>query len=73
MKGTARKTAVVIMRSEQFPPLTCLRPDIRFAGFALRIEAVEGLVETLLGRLAGVNRTAGCAPSFGGLTQAKKA
>jgi hypothetical protein len=41
-----------------------LAVDEGFAGFALRLQRIEFLIEPLLGRFAGVDRTANpCVPS----------
>jgi hypothetical protein len=52
----AGEAAVVIEVWHQLPALVPLREDVGSTGLALGIEAVEGLVESLLGRFAGVDR-----------------
>src|SRR4051812_41633308 len=55
---TAREPSVVVSRFEGTPPLTSLREDVRLAGLPLRMQAVELLIEPLLGGLAGVDGAA---------------
>ncbi len=52
------EAAVVVKARQGLPPFALLRHDIRFAGFPLGIETVEGLLEPLFGALAGVDRAA---------------
>src|SRR5437773_2661721 len=67
-----REPAIVVAGSGQYPALVTLAADVGLAGFALRLERVELLLEPFLGGFAGVDRTAlavritprhGCPPS----------
>src|SRR6516164_9968684 len=59
----AGEAAVVITRGQAHPAFVHLAADERFAGFALRLQRIELLIEPLLGGFAGVDRTANpCAP-----------
>ena len=51
--------AVIVACLRYYPAFVLLGHDECGAGFALRIERVESLVQTLFGGLAGVDRTAG--------------
>src|SRR5712691_8795382 len=53
-----REPAVVVAGSGQYPALVTLAADIGLAGFALRLERVELLLEPFLGGFAGVDRAA---------------
>src|SRR5215472_654580 len=55
---SSREPAVVIVRLDQPPALTVLTLDEGLACFALRVQRVEVLLQSLLGRLAGVDSTA---------------
>src|SRR5208282_6627892 len=55
---TAREPTVVIAGLGQYPALVALAADIGLAGFALRRERVEFLLEPFLGGFAGVDRAA---------------
>ena len=55
---TARIAAIVIAVCDQRPAFVLLAHHVGGAGLALGIEAVERLVQTLLGRLARVDRAA---------------
>jgi hypothetical protein len=50
--------AVVISRAQADPAFVPLAVDEGLAGFTLRLQRIELLLEPLLGRFAGVNRTA---------------
>src|SRR5207302_11318178 len=50
--------AIVIVVSRQYPALVPLAADEGFAGFALRGERIEFLLEPFLGGFAGVDRAA---------------
>src|SRR6202030_1224025 len=52
------ETAVIISRALAHPAFVPLAVDEGLAGFALRLQRIELLFEPLLGRLAGVDRTA---------------
>jgi len=55
--------AVVVAVSEQRPALVELALDVGFASFSLRIEAVEVLIQTLVGgfpRLDGTTKSLLC-------------
>ena len=54
----ARVPAVIVLLRKGDPPLVTLAVDERFAGIALCVERVEGLLEAFLGGLAGVDRAA---------------
>ena len=54
----ARDAAIVVALAEQRPAFVRLARDVRRAGLALRIEAVELLLQPFLARLAGVDRAA---------------
>jgi len=59
----AREPAVIITSGQAHPTLMALTVDERLAGFALRLQRIEFLIEPLLGRFAGVDRTANpCLP-----------
>src|SRR5271166_4071754 len=66
----AGEPAVVISRAQAHPAFVPLAVDEGLAGFALRPQRIEFLFEALLGRLAGVDRTAHgsvpprCGPRF---------
>ena len=70
LETAAGEAAIVIMTSNQRPALTGLALDIGFTRFALSVERVEVLFESMIGRHARVDRTAAnlvgspC-PSFG--------
>src|ERR1700730_9260792 len=53
-----RERAIVVTGSGQYPTLVALATDVRLAGFALRLERVEFLVEPFLGGFAGVDGAA---------------
>lgn len=53
-----RKTTIIEAIKSQLPALVALARDICGTGFILRIERVEGLVETFIARLARVDRAA---------------
>jgi len=53
-----REPAIVIALSRQHPALVPLATDVGLAGFTLRGERVELLLEPFLGGFAGVNRAA---------------
>src|SRR5438477_11300009 len=55
---TAREPAIVIARFGQYPALVALAADEGLAGFALRRERIELLLEPFLGGFAGVDRAA---------------
>src|SRR6202030_2382537 len=55
---TAREPAIVIAGFGQYPALVALAADEGLAGFALRRERVEFLLEPFLGGFAGVDRAA---------------
>ena len=54
----AGQAAVVVATGRQSPSLVRLALDVGLAGLALRVERVEGEVEVMLGRLAGVDGAA---------------
>src|SRR5438445_2753705 len=54
----AREPAVIISRAQADPAFLPLALDKGLAGFALRLQRIEFLLEPLLGRFAGVDRTA---------------
>ena len=54
----AGEPAVIISRALAHPAFVPLAVDEGLAGFALRLQRIELLFEPLLGRLAGVDRTA---------------
>ena len=58
LHGAARDAAVIILIAHQHPAFGALAGDIGFAGLALGVEAVELLLQPVLGRLAGIDRTA---------------
>src|SRR6516225_2453411 len=59
----AGEAAVVVTSGQAHPAFVPLAADERFAGFALRLQRIELLIEPLLGGFAGVDRTANpCAP-----------
>src|SRR5207245_6869348 len=53
-----REPAIVVAGSGQYPALVTLAADIGLAGFALRLERVELLLEPFLGGFAVVDRAA---------------
>jgi hypothetical protein len=52
------EAAIVIAGSDRYPALVALAADVRLAGFALRRERVEFLLEPFLGGFASVDRAA---------------
>src|SRR5271156_2797749 len=50
-------TAVIVFRCNRLPAFVPLAENIGFASLALGMERIEGLLQTLLGRFAGLNRT----------------
>src|SRR6516162_6227931 len=54
----AGEPAVIISRAQAHPAFVPLAVDKRLAGFVLRLQRIELLFEPLLGRLAGIDRTA---------------
>ena len=54
----AGEPAIVVAVRNQAPALMRLALDIGLAGLALGVERVEGEVEIMLGRFAGVDRAA---------------
>src|SRR6202011_4698458 len=54
----AREPAVVITFRQAHPAFVPLARDEGLTGFALRVQRIELLLEPLLGRLAGIDRTA---------------
>src|SRR5207247_985865 len=67
-----RKPAIVVAGPGHHPALVALAADVGLAGFALRLERVEFLLEALFGGFAGVDGAAraarvssrhGCSPS----------
>jgi hypothetical protein len=54
----AGDAAVVILIADEHPTLGPLAGDVRLAGLALSVEAVELLLQPFLGGFAGVDRTA---------------
>src|SRR5438270_9122175 len=58
LHGATREPAVIIAASRQYPPLVLLAADVRLAGFTLRGERVEFLLEPFLGGFAGIDRAA---------------
>jgi hypothetical protein len=56
--GATRVSAIVVVSIERPPSFLPLAEDVCLTGFALRVERVKGLFESLFGGLAGVNRTA---------------
>src|SRR5882757_10068423 len=57
----AREPAIVIAGSGQQPTLVLLAADVGLAGFALRRERIEFLLEPFLGGFAGVDRATSAA------------
>ena len=57
----ARKPAIVIAVSRQQPTLVLLAANVGLAGFALRRERIEFLLEPFLGGFAGVDRATSAA------------
>src|SRR5439155_14107355 len=53
-----REPAIIVAGSRQYPALVTLAADVGFAGFALRLERVELLLEPFLGGLTGVDGAA---------------
>jgi len=61
-----REPAIVIISRQAHPAFVPLAVDEGFAGFALRLQRIEFLIEPLLGGFAGVDRTANpCIPTSG--------
>src|SRR5439155_18664992 len=54
----AGEPAVIISRAQADPAFLPLALDEGLAGFALRLQRIKFLLEPLLGRFAGVDRTA---------------
>ena len=54
----AGKPAIIVERRQHRPAFVLLRENEGGAGFPLGVERVEGLLQTLLRRFPGVNRTA---------------
>src|SRR5208282_1801365 len=54
----AGEPAVIIARAQADPAFVPLAVDEGLTGFALRLQRIEFLFEPLLGRFAGVDRTA---------------
>ena len=61
----AGEAAVVVVGVERPPAFAGLAPDVGSTGGALRVQAVEVLLEPLLGALAGVERAAPDRPAHG--------
>ena len=57
----AREPAIVIAVSRQQPTLVLLAANVGLAGFALRRERIEFLLEPFLGGFAGVDRATSAA------------
>ena len=68
----AREAAIIIAVGDKAPALVGLALDIGLAGLALGIQGVELEIEVMLGRLAGVDRTAKHLP-FGSLHGCRRA
>src|ERR1700741_5303747 len=62
LHARARDPTVVVMSPDQPPPLTRLALDKCLACLALGVERIEVLLQSLLGRLAGID---GAAPEHG--------
>ena len=58
LQRAAGEAAVVVGVADQRPAFGALAGDVGLAGLALGVQAVELLLEALLGRLAGVDRAA---------------
>src|SRR6202040_77688 len=58
LETAAREPAIVIAVSRQQPTLVLLAANVGLAGFALRRERIEFLLEPFLGGFAGVDGTA---------------
>src|SRR4029077_12106754 len=58
VEGGSREAAIIIAVRNEAPALMRLALDIGLAGLALGIERVEGEIEIVLGRFAGVDRAA---------------
>ena len=56
--GAAGETTIVVGSLDELPTLVALAGDVGGTGLALGVQRVEGLVQALLGRLAGVDRAA---------------
>src|SRR6476659_1780893 len=54
----ASRISTILSRAQAHPAFVPLAVDEGLAGFALRLQRIELLFEPLLGRLAGVDRTA---------------
>jgi hypothetical protein len=58
--GTAGEPAVIVGGLHEEPAFTPLAPDESLAGLPLGMQGVEILLESFLGRLAGVDRAPPC-------------
>ena len=58
LHAAAGIAAVVVARRHRGPALTRLAHDVGLAGFALRVQAIEALIQTFFRRLPGVDRAA---------------
>src|SRR5208282_226113 len=56
----AGKAAIVVMSLDELPTLALLASDEGFAGFSLRMQRIEFLLQPFLGRLPRVYRTPKC-------------
>ena len=54
--GSTRETAIIVDRGQHPPALGDLALDVGLAGFALSVQAVEGLIQPLLRTLPRVDR-----------------
>ena len=64
---SAGEPAVIIARAQADPAFVPLARDEGLTGFTLRLQRIEFLLEPLLGRFAGVDRTAdGSVPPHSG-------
>ena len=72
LHGSAREPAIVIECWQRAPAFRCLALHISLACLALRVEAVERLVETLVAALARVDRAAPCRRLHGAVSRKPK-
>jgi hypothetical protein len=56
--GAAGETTIVVCALDEPPTLVSLAGDVGFTSLPLRVQRIEGLVQALLGRLAGIDRAA---------------
>src|SRR5205085_451517 len=64
-------TAVIVVVGDGGPACKPLAQDIRFASFSLCLQTVEWLIQSILGRFAGVDGTPHGLRTLGGIASAR--